>query len=78
MGRTRQCRLCAAEVKVTVAAHDCPHDNPCRYLCGADGLPVDWVSPECDHCRKASVAVARQLTLAVDDDDDSNFHGFDD
>lgn len=67
MARTRQCRLCGADVKVTVAAHECPHGNACRYHCGADGLPTDWKSPECDACRGADTG-ARQLTLVRDED----------
>jgi hypothetical protein len=68
MARTRQCRLCGADVKVTVAAHVCPHENPCRYLCGTDGLPIDWASPECDDCRAGTTSIAKQLMLIREDD----------
>jgi hypothetical protein len=37
-------------VKQNIAAHDCPHGEPCRYRLGDDGMPVDWNSPQCDNC----------------------------
>lgn len=67
MARMRTCKLCGAAVKANVAAHDCPHGNTCRYLCGDDDLPVDWETPECPRCQSG----------AEDEDEDSGDDDFD-
>ena len=58
MARTIQCKICRGQVKASVAAHDCPHGNPCRFQIGDDGLPVDWSSPDCFDCREDGGNVA--------------------
>ena len=65
MARTITCKLCRAAIRASVAAHNCPHGQPCRYLCGEDGLPVDWSTPECRLCRVADDAV--EETRLLDD-----------
>lgn len=61
MARTRTCNLCGATVKQNVAAHDCPHGKPCRYLTNADGMPADWRSPECGSCRTSETTGLRAV-----------------
>jgi hypothetical protein len=54
MATMRQCALCGETIKQNVAAHDCPHGQPCRYLANADGMPADWSRPACSDCRGAA------------------------
>ncbi|HHH28075.1 MAG TPA: hypothetical protein ENK57_06990 [Polyangiaceae bacterium] len=61
MARTRTCNLCGATVKQNVAAHECPHGSPCRYLTNEDGMPVDWRSPECASCRVGETTSLRAV-----------------
>ena len=68
MARMRRCKLCGADVKANVAAHVCPHGNPCRYHCNSDGMPTDWESPECDVCRGVAEE-PRQMILELTDDE---------
>jgi hypothetical protein len=50
MAKQRSCTLCSVRVGLNVAAHACPHGQPCRYRCNEDGAVLDWKTPECDLC----------------------------
>ena len=46
--------MCGEQVPQNVAAHLCPHDEPCRFRLRDDGSVFDWETPHCDQCEKAA------------------------
>lgn len=76
MARTSKCKLCGGGLDAGVAAHACPHGNWCRYLCDEGDMPIDWMTPECDACKRGERADtvvhlgASQRTLSLFEDDD--------
>ncbi len=65
MAKSRSCKLCHTALKQSVAAHTCPHGQPCRYHTDDSGNVVDWQSPQCASCRIASPATATRFGLTA-------------
>ncbi len=65
MAKSRSCKLCRAELRPSVAAHTCPHGEPCRYSVDDDGRVIDWETPQCSSCRPAVAGSATRFGLTA-------------
>lgn len=65
MRKVRSCALCGAAIGQNVAAHTCPHGEPCHYALDAEGLPIDWRTPSCVECQDRLGRTAPEAKLSL-------------
>jgi len=65
MGKLRACALCGATIGQNIAAHPCPHGEPCHYALDGEGLPIDWRTPSCIECQDRSGRPAPDARFAL-------------